>query len=506
MIEKIVIDRRSRIPLYLQIKNQIQDMISQNVIPKGIRMPPTRKLSRLLGVNRSTIVSAYNELSAEGLIESRVGSGTVVCERKSVEETISPVDPLMWSEKFSVSSKSIHHSIIRESVNWLSQEGVISLASGYSPPEYYPMEDFKKIMKRLLAENSRMLVHQSTCQGHSPLREIISQKMMLEGMSADPDELIIVSGSMQGLYFLARVLLDPGDIVVVEKPSFIGALQIFREAGARIIGIPVDEEGMRVDILENIVSQQRPKLIYTLPTYQNPTGTVLSLERRQRLLITAYKYHVGIIEDNPSSRFYYGSTPPPSLKSLDRSNHVIHLSTFSKLLFPGLRIGWLAASQHVIERITRTRQFIDIQSNTLGEYVFYEFLREDLIERHLIKLRNLYSRKRDIMISALGKYCSSLMTWNKPGGGFHIWCRLNKGLSSRELLRESFYEKVTFLAGGVFFPEEVEGDQWLRLSFTYQPEDLIWEGIKRLSNALKRLEKKSQARIMPGRSLAIPIV
>jgi DNA-binding transcriptional MocR family regulator len=185
---------------------------------------------------------------------------------------------------------------------------------------------------------------------------------------------------------------------------------------------------------------------------------------------------------------------------------VIHLSTFSKLLFPGLRIGWLAASQHVIERITRTRQFIDIQSNTLGEYVFYEFLREDLIERHLIKLRNLYSRKRDIMISALGKYCSSLMTWNKPGGGFHIWCRLNKGLSSRELLRESFYEKVTFLAGGVFFPEDVEGDQWLRLSFTYQPEDLIWEGIKRLSNALKRLEKKSQARIMPGRSLAIPIV
>lgn len=506
MLEKIKINRKNRTPLYLQIKNQIQEMIMKDLIPKGMRLPPTRKLSQMLGVNRSTVISSYNELLAEGFVESHVGKGTVVVGKKLTGEGIYSLSPLIWSEYFGVSSRTIHNSIIRESANWLSQEDVISLASGYSPPEYYPMEDFQKIMNRLLEKKSHMILNQSTCQGYFPLREILSKKMMLEGISANPNEILIVSGSMQGLYLLAKILLEPGDLVVVEKPTFLGALQIFSELGARIIGVPVDEEGMRVDILENIVSRQKPKIIYTLPTYQNPSGAVLSLERRKKLLNLAYKYHIGIIEDDPSSKFYYENEPPPSLKSLDRSNYVIYLSTFSKLLFPGLRIGWLAASRQVIERITRSRQFIDISSNTLGEYVFSEFLRENLLEKHLDELRRLYSRKKDVMISALSKYCSSLMKWSKPEGGFYVWCNLNKGLSSRELLRESFYEKVAFIPGGTFFPEEIEGEAWLRLSFTYEKEDLIEEGIKRLSKAIKKLKKKSKTDIEKDELLINPIV
>ncbi len=196
-----------------------------------------------------------------------------------------------------------------------------------------------------------------------------------EGTPVKANNVLITSGAIQGLYLLAKTLLEPGDPVVVECPTFMGGLQIFRAAGARLIDIPLDDAGMRVDLLENFLARQRPKFIYSLPTFQNPSGATLSLERRKKILDLAYQHQVPVIEEDPYSKIYFKDPPPPSLKALDKHNHVIYVGTFSKMLFPGLRIGWVTASRSVIERLAWAKQHIDLHSNSLGQRAIYEFCR-----------------------------------------------------------------------------------------------------------------------------------
>jgi 2-aminoadipate transaminase len=222
------------------------------------------------------------------------------------------------------------------------------------------------------------------------------------------------------------------------------------------------------------------------------------------LLDLAYRFQVPIIEDDAYSHLYYERTPPTSLKVLDKHNYVIHLSTFSKILFPGLRIGWIVAPQQIIERLRQMKQLVDLHSNTLGQWAVYEFCRKGLLEKHLKKAQRVHVQKRDTMISALKKYCSFFMDWNKPGGGFYLWCRLKKGLNSLELLHEVSYEKVAFIPGETCYTDG-KGGEWLRLNFTYEKEESIKEGIKRLSKASRRLIKKYKGKIERERFETRPI-
>ncbi|MFQ6116946.1 MAG: PLP-dependent aminotransferase family protein, partial [Candidatus Bipolaricaulia bacterium] len=343
-----------------------------------------------------------------------------------------------------------------------------------------------------------MLLRWCAIEGYLPLRRLLAAQM---GLS--PSEILITTGSQQGLYLLARALLAPGDFVVVEAPTYLGALQVFRAAGARLIGVPVDEEGMDLRMLENVLSRTPPKFIYTLPTFQNPAGATLGLKRRRRLLELAYRYRVPIVEDDPYSLLRYEGEALPPLKTLDTHGYVIYLSTFSKVLFPGLRVGWLAAPQRVIEHLSRMKQMIDIFTNSLAQAVIYQFRRRGLLEGHLELVRKEYRRRLDAMVEALKSHCPKI-EFAVPEGGYFIWCRLERGVTARELLREALRERVSFLTGELFYPDG-RGQEEIRLTFTSQPPDVIAEGIRRLGRAMRRLKREAVEEATEGTSVR-PIV
>jgi DNA-binding transcriptional MocR family regulator len=399
---------------------------------------------------------------------------------------------LNWSDVFAFFHKTnrfyLYRDRKREAMSLFSQENVISFGTGLPDPKYYPIENFQKVIKKIFKEHGKTVLQIAPVEGCYPLRKALADWITQDGEPASPEEILITSGANQSLYLVAEILVNPGDLVVVENPTSMNSLRIFCAAEATIIDIPADEQGMRVDILESLLSRQKVKLIYTVPTFQNPSGAVLSLDRRTKLLDLAYRCHVPIIEDDPYSELYYERVPPPSLRALDRHDTVIHLGTFSKILFPGLRTGWVTAPRQVIEQLTSAKQLIDLHNNTLAQYAFYEFYASGLMEKHLQKIRKLYAKKRDLLLSALSKCCSSSMTWNSPEGGFFLWCRLNEGLNSQDLLKEAIFEKVTFMEGRAFSPKDDRGE-WLRLNFTYLDEDLIEEGVNRLNRAIKKLRK-----------------
>lgn len=492
------LDRRSPTPLHLQIAQQIRLMILQGELAEGSRLPPTRKLAEILGVNRSTVVQAYNKLWAEGLIESHVGRGTVV---RRVEAAVEfPVSSLSWQTLLATRFEAVE-SGIRELMKLFAEDEVISFAAGLPASEHYPLEEFNELFYELLTQQGRLILGRCAVEGHPGLREWIA-KELAGGIS--PNEILILSGSQQGLYLLTQALLEPGDTIVVEAPTYMGALSAFRAVGARLIGVPVDEKGMNVAVLERVLARTRPKFIYTVPTFQNPSGATLSLERRRKVLELAYRYHVPVVEDDPYSLLRYEGEALPSLKVLDAHGYVIHLSTFSKLLFPGLRVGWLAAPKGVIEKLAPLKRVMDLFTNAPGQAVLYEFCRRGLLSCHLEGVREEYRRGRNVMAKALTEQLPKLR-WQLPEGGFFIWSRLPRGVSGRALLREATREGVTFLPGEFFFADG-QGQEWVRLTFVSQPPELIEEGMRRLARAVRRVMRRKQQEVQEKTAATRPIV
>jgi len=418
------LDRASPTPLHIQIAQQIQLMILQG------------KLAEKLGVNRSTVVQAYNKLWAEGLIESHVGRGTVV---RRVEVGVGlPVAPLSWNALVATRWETVESSV-QVLMRLFDQGNVISLAAGLPSPAHYPLEECRRLFQEVL-----------------------------------------------------------------EAPTYMGAISVFRTLWIRLISVPVNEAGMDLDVLERVLARIRPKFIYTLPTFQNPSGTTLSLERRRKLVELAYRHQVPIVEDDPYSLLRYHGETLPSLKALDPHGYVIHLSTFSKILFPGLRIGWLAAPKRLIERLAPLKRAMDLFTNAPVQVVLYEFGRRGLLESHLRLVREEYRRGRDIMAQSLKEQIPKLR-WQLPEGGFYIWSRLPRGVDGRTLLREAAKEGVTFLPGEFFFADG-QGQEWIRLTFVSQPPGLIEEGVRRLARALRRVMRRKQQMASEKTAVTKPIV
>ena len=483
---QITIDRTSPIPIYLQIRNQIREKIVAGVLPAGFRLPPERKLAESLGVNRSTVVNAYRELEADGLAEPHVGQGTTV---RSLTHDVSPgrretVADLAWNQLFRGEPARIREPLTRDLMELAVRDDVISLAAGMAAPELYPIEEIAEIANEVLRDEGRSALQYGPTEGHYPLRESISRLMASRGSVVAPEEVLLLSGSQQGLDLVARVFLEPGDAVVVEEPTFFCALQVFRATGARVVAAPVDSDGMRTDILDSLLSRYRPKLIYTLPTFQNPSGATMSLERRRQLLVLAYRYQVPVLEDDPYSELRLEGEALPSLKSLDRHGHVIYLSTFSKMLFPGLRIGWLAAPRLVVRQVALAKQLADLHSNNLAQRQIDRFLRRGLLDPHLARARTEYRLRRDAMLQALNDLAPAGLTWNRPPGGIYLWCRLPPGAGSQRLVAAAATQKVAFVPGEAFHPSG-GGQEYLRLNYSLHPAERIREGILRLMAALR---------------------
>jgi DNA-binding transcriptional MocR family regulator len=502
------LNRESGEPLYLQIRDQIRDLILAGDLPPGTRLPPERELAARLGVNRTTVSNAYDELAADGLVEGHVGRGTIVSAlprggKTSWDKSVST--PFPWSEYLAAVGQQVRDPLIRELVALCAREDVISLAAGVPAPDLYPVERFAQATDRVLRRDGRALLQHCPTEGHLAFRETLAALAANRGITASPDNVLVIAGSQQGLDLVTRLLIEPGDAVVVEVPSYVGALTVFRAAGARLLGVPMDEEGMRLDMLEWLLARHRPRLIYTLPTFQNPSGKVMSRDRREALLALAQRYQVPVLEDDPYGELYYDDPPPPPIKSLDRHGHVIYLSTFSKILFPGIRLGWLVAPRPVVDRLASVKQCTDLHSNTLAQWALDEFIHQGWLDEHLDLLRDEYPRRRDAMLSALRQVLPRKVRWNEPAGGFYLWCHLEDGLRAQDLLVESAKRRVAFVLGEAFHVDG-GGQDAFRLNFTYQTEVGIREGMWRLGQALKALLRRREEHRLPRRGAVRPIV
>jgi 2-aminoadipate transaminase len=470
------LDRSSSTPLYQQLRDQIRQRIFLGGLPAGTRLPPERTLANTLGVNRTTVVNAYRDLAAEGLLEGRVGHGTVVLPPPSPPPD-GPVRPMHWA---SVSESE--DPVVADINAIVRRPGSISFAHGEMSPDLFPTDILGSLFNRALGGQAPLGYGPVT--GYLPLREAIASRI-----GVNTGDVLVLGGSQLALYLISRVLLQPGDSVVVEVPSYINTLGIFHAAGVRVVPAPVDQYGLQVEGLSEVFLRYRPKLLFTVPSFHNPLGVTLSLERRHQLLQLAARHQVGIVEDDPYAELRSAGEALPTLKALDPGGYVIYISSFSKSVTPGLRLAWLAASPAVVERIAASRGTLDFRAALLNQWVMDAFLREGYMEKHLQTLLPILRNKRDVLAAALQQSMPKGVSWHVPEGGYHLWCSLPRPLRARRLLAEVARDGVAFIPGDYYGPGD-EARRGLRLNFTYPSTGEITEGAKRLAGAVRRLLKE----------------
>jgi 2-aminoadipate transaminase len=487
----LALDRTSHVPLYAQIAAQLRDMMGTGALRIGDRLPPNRELARTLGVNRNTVTTAYAELVADGLVSSQVGSGTYIsalpsAARSMAASNTTQASPMPWDALLTNQTRD----------GWLhamdaskQPSDVISLGYALPQAELFPLDDFRKCVDRVLRKQGRVLLQLGASRGYEPLQEYIASQMRVSGMSVKPDEILITNGCQQSLDLIRQILVGPGDEVALENPTYPGTLSIFCGHNSKFISVPVGAKGIDLDVLEDVMAQRRPKLIYTIPSFHNPTGVTMDLAARRRLIGLAIKYRVPIVEDDIYRELRYDGPSLPSLKALDEHGLVVYVNSFSKVGFPGLRVGWIAAPRIVIEHLDRAKQRCDLHASLLAQAAIHEFSKHGLLARHIKRVRRAYAERRDTMLEALGRYFPEEAAWNKPEGGMAIWVRLPESVNANQLLLQASESGVVFIPGDHFYSSAPQTNR-LRLSFTMADPPSIEEAVKRLGGLIKgRLSK-----------------
>jgi DNA-binding transcriptional MocR family regulator len=481
-------------PMYLQIAEHIAAAIREQKLPPSAKLPPERQLAVHFDVSRTTAINAYRKLEEWGLISTRIGSGTYVTALGG--ET--PL-PMPWHQLLAPYPKGLLAGILRDMLSGDFIGETISMATGMTDPALYPATVFQELLDNHSASLSAADLGHIPTEGYMPLRRELATWLSQKKMAVAADNVAVVSGSQQGLYLLAKIFINPGDYVVVEAPTYLCAIPTFQMVGARILTLPATGP-LQLDLLEDYIIRHRPKLLYIMPTFQNPSGRTLSLSDRQALLTLAARHRLIIVEDDPYSEFYYEQKPPLSLKALDTYGGVIYLSTFSKILFPGLRTGWVAAPETVINRLTLEKQYVDLHSANLPQWQLSQYLGCAAFPSHLDLLRREYRKRRDAAAAALKRHCGDSLTFQIPAGGIYFWCRINNPhITSRQLLQEASRLGVAFVPGEAFYTDGEENREF-RLCFATHDSAVIHEGIKRLAKALALLAKNhgSNAVVLPS--------
>ncbi|HMP43106.1 MAG TPA: PLP-dependent aminotransferase family protein [Roseiflexaceae bacterium] len=366
-------------------------------------------------------------------------------------------------------------------------EGAISLAYGFAAPERFPTDALVAATAEVLAEDApHALNYGPTYPG---LVRLIIDRLAHQQISAGPSNIMVTHGSSQALGLLAQVFIDQGDTVIVEGPSFMGAVNYFIAAGARLVTVPVGAEGLDLDVLEGTLADLKaegvvPKFVYTIPTYHNPTGTLMPLANRQRLIELAVRYGTLLLEDDAYGELYFDAPPPPRLAALDTDGVVIHVSTFSKILAPGVRVGFACARPEIIERLSMFK--IEGGNGPFITRVVERYCADGRLEAHIADLRRLYKRKAEVMLAAIEREFLPEVTFRRPAGGFFIWCRLPDGMDAPTLLKAAEARGVSFVAGSDFYANGAGANE-LRLAFSLQSEELIVKGIERTGAAMRSL-------------------
>jgi 2-aminoadipate transaminase len=384
-------------------------------------------------------------------------------------------------------------SAIRELLKVVQQPGTISFAGGMPAPELLPVDVVREASQRVLAEQGRQALQYGTTEGYLPLRAWIANSMGHAGVTFNEDNVLIITGAQQGADLVGRLLLNPGDRVVVESPTFLGALQAFNAYQVVCVSVPVDEDGLQLEVLEDVLTTG-PRFVYTIPTFQNPSGVTLSRERRCALVQMAARAGVPILEDDPYRHLCYEGGQLPLLLALDAAcceaggewelqGNVIYLGSFSKLLGPGLRVGWAVAPEAVIRRLVQVKQGVDLHTSLLVQMIVYEVVRGGFLEGQMPRLCSAYRERRDVMLTAMARHFPPGVSWTRPRGGLFLWVTLPPSLNVEELLAAALRRKVAFVPGTPFYAGG-QGPSALRLNFSYPRPEQIETGIQRLGEVL----------------------
>ena len=390
--------------------------------------------------------------------------------------------PLSFAKRMSY----LKASEIREILKVTEQEDVISFAGGLPAPELFPIEEINVVSQIVLKESGAKALQYSTTEGYAPLREWIANRMNTRlGTSFDEDNILITHGSQQGLDLSGKVFLDEGDVVLCESPTYLAAISAFKAYGCRFVEIPTDQEGMMMEALEDVLKRtEGVKLIYVIPTFQNPTGRTWSLERRKSLAELSAKYGVAVIEDNPYGELRFEGESLPSIKSFDTVGNVLCTGSFSKIFCPGFRIGWMAGEKEVIRKYVLVKQGADLQCNTMAQMIIAEFMKRYDIDKHIAKIVDVYRRRRDVTVECIARYFPDNIKFTHPNGGLFTWVELPDGVSARVLLEKCLEKKIAFVPGGSFFANENK-ENTFRINYSNMPEDKIEKGLRIIGEVLK---------------------
>lgn len=391
---------------------------------------------------------------------------------------------------YSTRATKLKASEIRKLLKLTQLPDMISLAGGLPNPKAFPVEAMRKCLDNIFKENIYTALQYGSTEGLPLLRGELAKRMReIKGVDCEIHEIMVTHGSQQGLSLISHIFLNPGDTIIMGSPSYLGAIQAFRSYEAQCESIPLKEDGFDIQsLIRNIRRLRRngihPKFIYTVPSFQNPSGITMSMEKRKQLLDIASVYDMLIIEDDPYGELVFEGESIPPIKSLDEKGRVVYLATFSKILAPGFRLAWIVASDELINKFVLAKQSADLCSNSFGQYVAYEYIKGGHLDNQLEKIREMYGRKRDVMLEALEEFFPDGVEWTTPRGGMFLWVTLPKEIDASVMFKRAVAKKVAYVVGHAFFADET-GKNTMRLNFSYSSDKVIREGVRRLAEVIK---------------------
>jgi len=457
-------------------------MIEKNELKEGEKLPSIRSLSKKLNVNNITIVNAYKMLEKEGYVFSIKGSGTYV-------------KPENYDDNYIENNKDI--KLMAEGVLSISKES-INFASVSPTPELFPIEEFKQSLMEVLDRDKGNAFVYPEINGYEPFRKSISSFLNKSyNMDVDKDQIVIISGGQQGIDIIAKILVSPGDYIFVENPTYSAAIASFKSRGAKIIGIPILEDGIDVNMLDEYAKKYKPKFLYMMTNFQSPTTYSYSEEKKKELLYLSEKHNFYIIEDDFLTDLHYHDNKKFPLKSIDSSDKVIYIKSFSKIFMPGLRIGFMTVPKDLFTSIIKAKHISDISSSGFLQRAFDMYLRKGYWEKHIETIKNVYTNKYNIMISELEKLKKYNISFYEPKGGLSIWIKLPKEIESTYLYNECIKDNVAIVPGKIFFVDDSIYSNYIRLSFGDVTNDEIVDGIRVIENNLKKKYSPNSNKYIP---------
>jgi 2-aminoadipate transaminase len=492
----------SHVPLYIQLRDQLRALVHAGDLRPGDRIPASRELANLLGVHRTTVANAYAELESEGLIRGHVGRGTFIQGNGNGLKLTPPPPPMLGGNgdglRWELLFADERGEEILSRLTASAPEDSLSFVMARPAAEFFPVEELQMCVNAVLRREATDVLNLGSSDGYAPLKEALLETLRQDGIAAKDENLLITDGCQQALDLISKAFVRPGDCVVLENPTYPGACAIFNGTRARCIGVPINTHpepgkplGIDVEALEATLAANRVKLIILTPDFQNPTGTSMPLASRRRLLELAARHQVPVVEDHIYGRLPARDERVPSLKQLDRANLVIHIDSFSKVAFPGLRVGWIVAPPAAIERLRLVKQTTDLHTDQLAQATLAEFLRRGYFSKHLARMRKIYASRLHALDEALRKHMPDEARWTCPDGGMCLWLELPLGFDASELLIHAKERGLLFAPGRYFYVQSPLPNT-LRLGFANLDEKELARGAAVLADLLRVEMRKRQ--------------